>query len=66
MYDIKTIVFDGREVVINFDKDTNDYIIIAPQETITKCRTIYSEGFAQMTLGEFIWKMLGNLPADKE
>ena len=55
-----TITWNNMRLDIKINQDTGDYCIIAPTIVIEECKKIYGEGFAGLTFGEFIYRMVIN------
>ena len=62
-WEIKTAVFNNQEVTVKICKETDDYIITADPETIKSCKKLYKEGYADLTFGQFIYRLVsGSIP----
>lgn len=57
----KTVLFNDVEVKVKLSKTTEDYMISAPPEFMDYMKRLYKSGYAGLTMGQFIRKILGSL-----
>lgn len=61
-WDDRVILFNDIEVKVKLSKTTDDYVIDAPPAFMEQMRTLYAvhkDGYAGLTLGQFVRKLLG-------
>lgn len=59
VYNKKIVLINNMEITVKTDAKTGEFIISAPEEFIQYVKKLHGDSFGDLTLGEFIYKMIG-------